>query len=63
MKTRSSGVQPKVARLYHFEPATLRNIEYLSNVFGGKEKAVAAAIDIASRTLRGEDSELRITLK
>ena len=67
MKIQQAGharpLRPKVARLYHFEPETIQHIEYLSSVFGGKEKAIAAAVAIASRMLRGEDSELRISVK
>jgi hypothetical protein len=53
----------KVARLYHFQPQTIRNIEFLATVFGGKEKGIAAAIEIAASALKGEGSELQIVLK
>jgi hypothetical protein len=60
-KSRSTG--RKVARLYHFEPATVANIEFLATLFGGKEKGIAAAVEIAAKTLKGEKSELLISLK
>jgi hypothetical protein len=60
-KSRVSG--RKVARLYHFEPATIQNIEFLATLFGGKEKGIAAAVEIAASTLKGEKAELQITLK
>jgi hypothetical protein len=53
----------KVARLYHFEPATVANIEFLATLFGGKEKGIAAAVEIAAKTLKGEKSELQISVK
>ncbi|HZZ92440.1 MAG TPA: hypothetical protein VFE23_07750 [Usitatibacter sp.] len=60
-KSRAGG--RKVARLYHFEPATVQNIEFLATLFGGKEKGIAAAVEIAAKTLKGEKSELLISLK
>jgi hypothetical protein len=60
-KSRNGG--RKVARLYHFEPATVQNIEFLATLFGGKEKGIAAAVEIAAKTLKGEKSELLISLK
>ena len=60
-KSRTNG--RKVARLYHFEPATVANIEFLATLFGGKEKGIAAAVEIAAKTLKGEKSELQISLK
>jgi hypothetical protein len=60
-KSRTKG--QKVARLYHFESQTIEHIEFLAGVFGGKEKGIAAAIEIAASALRGEGSELQITLK
>jgi hypothetical protein len=60
-KSRTAG--RKVARLYHFEPATVENIEFLATLFGGKEKGIAAAVEIAAKTLNGEKSELQISLK
>jgi hypothetical protein len=56
-------LRPKVARLYHFEPETIQHIEFLAHLFGGKEKAIAAAVEIASRMMRGQDSQLRISVK
>lgn len=61
-KSRTTGGR-KVARLYHFEPATVANIEFLATLFGGKEKGIAAAVEIAAKTLKGEKSELLISLK
>ena len=60
-KSRTNG--RKVARLYHFEPATVANIEFLATLFGGKEKGIAAAVEIAAKTLKGEKSELQISVK
>jgi hypothetical protein len=60
-KSRAGG--RKVARLYHFEPTTVANIEFLATVFGGKEKGIAAAVEIAAKTLKGEKSELQISVK
>ena len=37
-KSRTGG--RKVARLYHFEPATVANIEFLATLFGGKENFI-----------------------
>lgn len=59
----SKKASRKVARLYHFEPQTVRQIEFLSTVFGGKEKGIAAAIDMASSVLKGEKSELQISIR
>ena len=51
------------ARLYHFDEATIEHIEHLGSVFGGKEKGIAAAVDIVSSLLRGETADLRISGK
>ena len=60
---RSKAVEKKVARLYHFGPRTVEQIEFLSHLFGGKEKGIAAAVDMAARVLKGEPSELQISIK
>jgi len=54
---------PKVPRLYHFDQKTVENIEFLATVFGGKEKGVAAAVQIAAAVLKGESAELRIGMR
>jgi hypothetical protein len=59
----SNAVAKKVARLYHFELKTVSQIEFLSELFGGKEKGIAAAIDMAANVLRGQKSELQISIK
>ena len=56
-------VTRKVARLYHFEPRTVEQIEFLGSLFGGKEKGIAAAVDMAANVLTGEKSELQISIK
>jgi hypothetical protein len=61
--TKSKTKDQKVARLYHFQPHTIEHIEFLAGVFGGKEKGIAAAIEIAASALKGEPSELQIVLK
>jgi hypothetical protein len=53
----------KVARLYHFDAKTIGQIEFLAEVFGGKEKGIAAAVSIAAQVLKGEQADLRITIK
>ncbi len=53
----------KVARLYHFGPDTVEHIEFLGQVFGGKEKGIAAAVAIAASILKGEQAEVQITVK
>lgn len=53
----------KVARLYHFEPTTVQQIEFLGTLFGSKEKGVAAAVNMAASVLQGEKSELQISIK
>jgi hypothetical protein len=53
----------KHPRLYHFDDDTIAHIEHLGGVFGGKEKAIAAAIGIVSNLLRGETADLRISGK
>lgn len=52
----------KVARLYHFGPETVQQIEFLSTVFGGKERGIAAAVAMAATVLKGVsgDGELSI---
>jgi len=62
-KTSRRGNGRKVARLYHFETSTVRQIEFLGLIFGGKEKGIAAAVDIAASVLKGEQPDLRISLK
>lgn len=67
-KAASSGKQrkttaQKVARLYHFEPQTVQQIDFLSRVFGGKEKEIAAAVALAATLLRGEQAEFRLAIK
>ena len=57
------AVPQRVARLYHFERQTVEQIEFLSTVFGGKEKGIAAAVNIASSVLRGEKADLQISIK
>ena len=53
----------KVARLYHFEPQTVQQIEFLGTLFGGKEKGIAAAVSMAADVLQGRESQLQITIK
>jgi hypothetical protein len=53
----------KVARLYHFDAETVGQIEFLAQVFGGKEKGIAAAVGIAARVLKGEQPDLCISIK
>ena len=53
----------KVARLYHFETNTVQQIEFLGQIFGGKEKGIAAAVNIAARVLKGEQPDLQISVK
>ncbi|HWH41530.1 MAG TPA: hypothetical protein VNU21_16910 [Usitatibacter sp.] len=60
---RSKAAEKKVARLYHFGPKTVAQIEFLSHLFGGKEKGIAAAVDMAANVLKGESSELQISIK
>ena len=60
---RSKAAEKKVARLYHFGPKTVAQIEFLSQLFGGKEKGIAAAVDMAANVLKGESSELQISIK
>lgn len=60
---RKSTGGKRVARLYHFEPATVEQIEVLGKIFGGKEKGIAAAIDMAANVLQGGKSQLRISHK
>jgi hypothetical protein len=62
-KTSRRGNGRRVARLYHFETSTVRQIEFLGLIFGGKEKGIAAAVDIAASVLKGEQPDLRISLK
>jgi hypothetical protein len=61
-KTTRRKVQ-KVARLYHFESNTVEQIEFLGQIFGGKEKGIAAAVNIAASVLKGEQTDLQISLK
>jgi hypothetical protein len=61
--SRSKASEKKVARLYHFGPKTVAQIEFLSHLFGGKEKGIAAAVDMAANVLKGEPSELQISIK
>ena len=61
VRTRGNG--KKVARLYHFEQRTVQQIEFLSTLFGGKEKGIAAAVDMAANVLSGENAELQISIK
>jgi hypothetical protein len=61
--SRSKAAEKKVARLYHFGPKTVAQIEFLSHLFGGKEKGIAAAVDMAANVLKGEPSELQISIK
>ncbi len=60
---RRTTARQRVARLYHFEPQTVQQIEFLSQVFGGKEKGIAAAVNIAASVLKGEQSDLSISIK
>jgi hypothetical protein len=60
---RTKPADRKVARLYHFGPKTVEQIEFLSQLFGGKEKGIAAAVDMAANVLKGEASELQISIK
>ena len=53
----------KVARLYHFEPQVVEHIEFLSTLFGGKEKGIAAAVTMTASVLRGEHADLRLSVK
>ena len=62
-KSARRAVPQKVARLYHFERQTVEQIEFLGNLFGGKEKGIAAAVDIAASVLKGEKSHLQISIK
>jgi len=62
-KNTRRAVPKKVARLYHFERQTVEQIEFLGNLFGGKEKGIAAAVNIASSVLRGEKADLQISIK
>jgi len=50
-------------RLHHFERQTVEQIEFLGNLFGGKEKGIAAAADIASNVLKGGKADLQISIK
>ena len=61
-KTKRRAVR-KVARLYHFDADTVAHIEFLGQVFGGKEKGIAAAVSIAARVWKGEQSDLQISGK
>ena len=60
---RAKAAEKKVARLYHFGPKTVAQIEFLSQLFGGKEKGIAAAVDMAANVLKGESSDLQISIK
>ena len=60
---RAKNGMKKVARLYHFEERTVQQIEFLSTLFGGKEKGIAAAVDMAANVLSGENAELQISIK
>jgi hypothetical protein len=62
-RTTTKTSAKKVARLYHFEPQTVGQIEFLGQLFGGKEKGIAAAVDMTARVLKGEKSELQISIK
>lgn len=62
-KAKRHAAPAKVARLYHFESDTLEHIEYLGQVFGGKEKGIAAALAMAAQVLKGEHADLRIMPK
>ena len=59
----SKSAKQKLARLYHFDPQTIEQIEFLADVFGGKEKGIAAAVDMAANVLQGTQAELRISIK
>jgi hypothetical protein len=63
IRTTTKTRAKKVARLYHFEPQTVDQIEFLGQLFGGKEKGIAAAVDMAASVLKGEKSELQISIK
>jgi hypothetical protein len=62
-KAKRRAAPGKVARLYHFDAQTVGEIEFLAQVFGGKEKGIAAAVAIAARVLKGEQADLHITVK
>lgn len=62
-KSKRRAAPGKVARLYHFDAETVAKIEFLAQVFGGKEKGIAAAVSIAARVLKGEPSDLQISVK
>ena len=53
----------KVARLYHFEPQIVEQIELLGTLFGGKEKGIAAAVSMVAKVMQGQQSELQISIK
>jgi hypothetical protein len=59
----NAALSSKVARLYHFDPRTVAQIEFLGSLFGGKEKGIAAAVDMAANVLNGKQSELQISIK
>lgn len=62
-KSKRRAAPGKVARLYHFDAETVARIEFLAQVFGGKEKGIAAAVAMAAGVLKGEHAELRISIK
>jgi hypothetical protein len=51
------------ARLYHFTDDTIGHIDYLGTVYGGKEKGIAAALQIVSLMLRGEEQPQPIAIR
>lgn len=62
-RARTAATPSRVARLYHFEPGTVAQIEFLGRLFGGKERGIAAAVAMAASVLNGEESELQISIK
>jgi hypothetical protein len=57
---KSTKSQVKKARLYHLSPRTIKQIDALAGIFGGKEAAIAGCVEATYRAAGEALAKLKV---